>query len=753
MKTTYRLALLTLLFLIRICYVSAQVMAGAGTDKGQSGASGSSVDLIEIFVSPTGDDKWSGRFSDPTADKKDGPLATINRALEIVRFFKGGSYYSSLPSYIKAPGRLSQGIMQGPVVIWLRGGNYFIDKTIEIGLNESYPITIKAYPGETPVLNGGVAIKNWKVTKVNGVAAWSSYIPDLASGKWNITQLFVNDARAQRCRYPKKGFFLVEDPMIPTDRDVNPHAYEGNEFISAPGDIKPWKGIVGGEVVILHFWIEERLPIKSFDPAKRLVTTSKMTQKVLLEAHPAHTPGNAKYYLENIFETLTDQGEWYADRKSGNLYYIPKPGETPENTQVYAPKTVGIFRIAGNLTEDKYVENIHFRDLTFSNTAIDDEAHKGAIIGGPGKKDAGVISLVTSRYCSIEGCSFSHNGETPVIASQESKSLRIVGNNFSDMSGSAIVIFGTRSDGKPISGTSNILISDNSIASGGRVFHGAPGINASEVSDMTISHNLIHDFYWSGMSIHGRKFSQNRLIEKNHIYDIGQGYLSDMGGIYCSGNMTGTEIRNNKVHDIRCAVYGANCIYLDDHCYFSLVESNLCYNSNTDVMVVKGSENMIRNNILAFGGKGIIKRTSPLTDGGSVVATFIKNICVTRGGSIYRTGYYMDIYEPVWNSDLNLIWDYEQKPLMCEQQVSAPRKLSISFEDWKKIKGNDLNSVIADPMFRDVKALDFSLDLKSPAFKMGFEKFDLSDVGPRPRKVWERNFNEEEMRVVNPFVD
>ncbi len=738
MRTFSKVILFSLFFLFHIIDASAQAKAEEGMNKGISGSPGSPVDLIGIFVSPTGDDKWSGRYAEPTADKKDGPLATVTRALEIVRFFKGGSYYSSLPSYIKAPGRLSQGIMQGPVVIWLRGGNYYIDKTIEIGLNESYPITIKAYPGETPVLNGGVPIKDWKVTKVNGVTAWSSYIPDLASGKWNITQLFVNDTRAQRCRYPKTGFFIVEDPLIPTDRPVNPHAYQGNEFISAPGDIKPWKGITEGEVIILYFWIVDRLPIKSFDPATRRVTTDKMTRKVLLEAHPAHTPGNAKYYLENIFETLTNPGEWFADKKTGILYYIPKPGEMPENSQVYAPWTVSIINITGNADEDKYVENIHFEGLTFKNSAYYDGTNEKQATPEP----KGLISLNGVRFCSITGCTFTQIGET-VIAGRNCKGLRIVGNTFKDMGGSGIVLDGMKA--------SHNLISDNSISAGGRIHHNAAAIRCHLVSETTISHNIIYDILYGGIVVVGRNQLNSFNIEKNHIYNIGQGWLSDMGGIHTQFT-SGIEIRGNLVHDVKCAVYGANCIYLDDHCVHGLVEFNLCYNSNTDLIVVKGSENTFRNNILAFGEKGVIKRTSPLTNGGRYVGNFEKNIVVTRGNPIYRTGYFMDIYDPVWNSDLNLIWDYDQKLLTCEQQVPGD-KLRISFEEWKKIRPNDMNTVIADPMFRDVKALDFTLDPKSPAYKLGFENFDLSDVGPRPKEVWEKSLNKGEMRVVNPFVD
>ena len=45
-----------------------------------------------------------------------------------------------------------------------------------------------------------------------------------------------------------------------------------------------------------------------------------------------------QYYVENVFEALTEPGEWYLDRKSGRLYYAPMPGEEIENSEIIAPK-------------------------------------------------------------------------------------------------------------------------------------------------------------------------------------------------------------------------------------------------------------------------------------------------------------------------------------------------------------------------------------------------------------------------------
>ncbi len=70
-----------------------------------------------------------------------------------------------------------------------------------------------------------------------------------------------------------------------------------------------------------------------------------------------------------------------------------------------------------------------------------------------------------------------------------------------------------------------------------------------------------------------------------------------------------------------------------------------------------------------------------------------------------------------------------------------PEFAGLTFEEWK-IKRRprdffvsfpimDINSYYADPRFKDPENGDFNLDPDSPAFQVGFEPIDVSDVGPR----------------------
>jgi len=50
---------------------------------------------------------------------------------------------------------------------------------------------------------------------------------------------------------------------------------------------------------------------------------------------------------------------------------------------------------------------------------------------------------------------------------------------------------------------------------------------------------------------------------------------------------------------------------------------------------------------------------------------------------------------------------------------------------WGSLFGQDLHSIVADPLFRDPFDGDFTLDENSPAYKIGFKPINVKDVGPR----------------------
>ena len=59
------------------------------------------------------------------------------------------------------------------------------------------------------------------------------------------------------------------------------------------------------------------------------------------------TEDGARYIVENVYEGLDQPGEWYLDRKTGRLTYLPKPGEELDRVEVVAPVAAGLLRADG----------------------------------------------------------------------------------------------------------------------------------------------------------------------------------------------------------------------------------------------------------------------------------------------------------------------------------------------------------------------------------------------------------------------
>ena len=159
-----------------------------------------------FYVAKNGQDKWSGRLATPNTLRTDGPFATLAHARDAVRSLR---ISRSASSGAKAPIR-----------VLLRGGTYFIEEPFVFTPDDSgmadAPITYAAYPGEKPILSGGLAIKGWKPTTVGRTNLW---IADFPSGlPLSSRQLFVNGKRCVRPRLPKEGFYrIAEVPDLTAD--------------------------------------------------------------------------------------------------------------------------------------------------------------------------------------------------------------------------------------------------------------------------------------------------------------------------------------------------------------------------------------------------------------------------------------------------------------------------------------------------------------------------------------------------------
>src|SRR5664279_4438751 len=81
-----------------------------------------------------------------------------------------------------------------------------------------------------------------------------------------------------------------------------------------------------------------------------------------------HSPGIGSFwqvtYFENAYEFLNEPGEWYVDDHSGDIFYIPRPGENLATADVELPVLEVL--VEGIGTADRPVANLTFEGITFA---------------------------------------------------------------------------------------------------------------------------------------------------------------------------------------------------------------------------------------------------------------------------------------------------------------------------------------------------------------------------------------------------
>jgi len=665
------------------------VLAGCQSPAAQDRAARPSVPGGDLYVSLNGNDAWSGRLADPNADGTDGPFATIDAALKIAREARKTS----------------------AVKINLRGGTYFLERPLMLTPDTASvefkdrrgrmrlsgrPLIFAAYKEEKPVLSGGRRITGFKPEVVDGRKAWGVELPEVKAGKWYFRQLWVNGERRFRARLPKTGLYKVESS--PKARSQ----WRGQgQFTFRKGDIRNWKNLEDVELSIFHVWLNSHLLIKSVDERKREVICQYPT--------PFGWLRGASYRVENVFEAMTEPGEWYLERKTGKLHYLPKPGEKIETAEVIAPYLEAVVRIDGGAGRRDRFGALRFEGLQFSHNEIRKPARKAHPSPQASWHIPGAVIVAYANNVTFSKCRFEHLGSYALACRDSSKNMKLERCTVRDVGAGGIKIW---------HGCERVTISDCEIFDGGHVFHQGVGVLVGRAHGNRIVHNNIHDFDYSGISL-GWNWGPGdncyaNIVERNHIYNIGRGMLSDMAGIYFLGVQTGTRVRFNVIHDVYCLVYGAWGLYGDGWASGILVENNLIYRTTTGAFHTNtGLDLQLRNNIFAFGKHHQLSFFYPRA---AHDVTLERNIILSDGRNLTNDDW-AKIGAKCAN---NIIWDLKK---------GAAGRPS---DKLLKGLGSDSGTVYADPGLVEPRKLDFRLKKDSLARKMGFIPFDHSTAGPRP---------------------
>src|SRR5579859_4273446 len=555
-----------------------------------------------LYIAPNGDDKNSGTI--------EHPIRTLEYARNLMR--------------------LVNQAMRSDITVYLHGGTYRLERPFELGPSDSgnngHNIIYAAVPGEKPVISGSEQVTGWQhVAGSNSL--WIAPAPlDLN----NTRQLYVDGIRAQRTRgrlpvnvIQTNSGYIADSPIMANWK--NPADIE---FVYTGGNT-----LWSEEEVGLGPWTEPRCPVASME--NTIITIAQpcwrnSTERVILprEGRAANlvgptSVGKKPAYIENAFELLRSPGQWYFDRSTHTIYYVPRPGEDMTKADVEVPileKLVVAHGAKGNP-----IHNIIFSGLRFSYaTWLQPSSVEGfseiqanfTITGKDGYSVQGLCKLVPDGTCpygswnkipgnvsftydnNIQFISdaFVHLGAAGLELGNGTQADLVQGCIFTDISGNGLELGDVNlpmAEGADITRDNRII--NNHIYNIATEFHGGIGIFVGYAEHSLIQYNQLDHLPYSAIStgwggwldkVHQPGLDNNsegNVIANNLIFDYVL-TLGDGGAIYTQGMTgkgltTGEKITGNFIYNQFGSGHG---IFTDDSAGNITISGNVIFHTNYD---------------------------------------------------------------------------------------------------------------------------------------------------------------------------
>jgi parallel beta-helix repeat protein len=486
----------------------------------------------------------------------------------------------------------------------------------------------------------------------------------------------------------------------------------------APGEIKKeWAEAGNVELIALFAWADIRMFIRQVDETAHIAT---------LSGHPrsSNKEHNARYYIENAPDGLDAPGEWQLDTRRRVLRYASLPGEDLTKAEVVGGGLEELLIMQGDMTAKQAVQYVTLRGLTF--------AHTDWTLGSNGYADTqaavdvrGDVRGEGATHIRIENCAFTHLAGYGLELGRGCQHWSITGNVMNDLGAGGIRIGEPARRSDSFEANHSHVVTDNRIHHGGLIYPPAVGVFILQSGTNRVAHNQIHHLYYTAISVgwnwgYQESPCRENAIEFNHLHDIGQFMLSDMGAVYTLGIQHGTVVRNNLIHDVNAFTYGGWGLYPDEGSSGIVFESNIVYRcKSAGFHQHYGRDNIVRNNIFGFNKESQLMRTR---EESHMSFIFTNNIVYFDSGELLGSN---------WKNDRFVMERNIYFHAGTGADSSKMRFAGATWEQWRA-RGHDTNSVIADPLFIRPAEGDFRLKPGSPALKMGFRPIDLNGVGVRP---------------------
>ena len=700
-----------------------------------------STGALDFYVSTTGSDSNDGSLN--------APWATPFPALNAIAAAK------------------SAGVLPSSVVVHIASGTYFLSRTLNItaaaggdGVGHTVTFAGPADPAAPPaVLSAGAPVNaKWNaVPSAPGV--FSAPAPAGAAGLSMVRQMW--DA--------------ATGTRIPLSRSPISYAAAVGQWGAAwtPADfpLADARALTSeSEIVLWHNWVTSQNKID-------VVNVSNCSVKALgMAGDPFFgAGGNFRVALQNVpLPSALAPGSFFFSFR--DLYYRPVSGVAPPPNSLIVEAVPEAVVISGSAAAP--VVGVTLANLTVAHAAADLES--SCIYGGCGQQsvsDAVFAAVHVSDAVGVQltGVEIAGTGSYSVWFDTGSVASGITSSWLHDLgAGGVRVGTGNNTGSVATSPARSITVADNTVEDGGHITPAGTGIFVQEAYNTSVVHNHVHHLFYTGVAIgwtwgYAADADGSQTVGWNHIHDIFQQELSDGGCVYNLGRSPGTQIVNNLCHDVDSYGYGGWGLYTDEGSSNVTIRDNIVYATKDAAFHQHyGTDNLVTNNVFAFASTlpcdasvqgqcdmAAVRSSQhmecwtpdyhPSDAGCNSSFALIGNILlmdvenVGPNGDVNAT---TDLFFSFCANDhpeinglhnktygRNVYWsDALANPL--DSLEFGLKYQYVNFSEWQTLY-DDVDSVVADPLFANASARNFTLLAGSPALGLGFQQIDMSSVGPR----------------------
>ncbi|WP_240633428.1 OmpL47-type beta-barrel domain-containing protein [Paenibacillus montanisoli] len=504
--------------------------------------------------------------------------------------------------------------MTNDIHVYLKGGTYTLTSTLSFTEEDSgtngFNIIYSAYNGEKPIISGGKQITGWTLYDASK-NIYSAY----AGGDIETRQLFVNGSRATRAK-------STGAPSPLTFVKASGYSATGNVLANSTIPMHNWGNKSDIEFVYKNEWTAPRIGVSTISNNGTTTTfTMKqpgwkfVTNKGGTSVGGTHNTNGLPWYIENAYELLDAEGEWYLDRSTDYFYYKPRAEENISTASIVVPTLEELVRIEGSDLDHK-ASNIQFNGVTFSyatylrvngdgglpdaqNNVLRDYVKDEN--GNDVARESIVNAAVNLKYATsikFERDIFEHLGGSGLNMYAGSQDNLVVGSVFTDISGNGIQVgdytglYTAGTENYAQSTDTRAILRNNDVNNSyfnkiGLEYFASTAIAASLPQDMDITHNEISNVPYSGIhvgwgwTLFPTTVHQRTNIQYNYVHDY-MAVLRDGGGIYTLGATGGSDtnksyISNNYIQN-QLNPFGA--LYPDEASSWYEITDNVVNNAS-----------------------------------------------------------------------------------------------------------------------------------------------------------------------------